>query len=41
LLGLLRLAQRDAANASAGCEREPRGSLGRQLRLLAAIAFGR
>lgn len=41
LLGLLRLAQRDAGNARAGRAPEPRGSVRRQLRLLAAIAFGR
>lgn len=41
LLGLARLAARDAARARAGQAREPRGSAGRQLRLLAAIAFGR
>ncbi len=41
LLGLARLAARDATRARAGHPREPRGSAGRQLRLLAAIAFGR
>lgn len=41
LFGLVRLAARDAARARQGSEREPRGSAGRQLRLLAAIAFGR
>ena len=41
LLGLVRLAARDAARARRGAELEPRGSAGRQLRLLATIAFGR
>lgn len=41
LLGLARLAARDAARARAAQPQEPRGSTGRQLRLLAAIAFGR
>lgn len=41
LLGLLRLAQRDAARARAGRPREVRGSPARQLRLLASVAFGR
>lgn len=41
LLGLLRLAQRDAARARAGQPREARGSLARQWRLLRAIVFGR
>ncbi len=41
LLGLTRLAQRDAARARAGRPREPRGAAPRQLRLLAAIASGR
>ena len=41
LLGLLRLAQRDAARRRTGAAREVRGSPARQLRLLAAIAFGR
>ncbi len=41
LLGLVRLATRDAARARSGQPQEPRGSTGRQLRLLAAIAFGR
>ncbi len=39
LLGLQRLAARDAARA--GRPLEPRGSAGRQLRLLMAIALGR
>lgn len=41
LLGLMRLAARDAARARAATPPEPRGSPGRQLRLLRAIAFGR
>lgn len=40
LLGLARLAERDAARTRAGQPREPRGAIARQLRLLAAIAFG-
>ncbi len=41
LLGLTRLAARDAARARAGAPPEPRGSLSRQLALLGAVAFGR
>ncbi len=41
LLGLARLAERDARHAGRKGGPEPRGSAGRQLRLLAAIAFGR
>ena len=41
LLGLVRLAQRDAAWARRGAETEARGSLGRQFLLLKAIALGR
>ncbi|WP_371870758.1 squalene/phytoene synthase family protein [Sandarakinorhabdus glacialis] len=41
LLALVRLSARDAAQARAGQPREPRGSAGRQLRMLRAIAFGR
>lgn len=41
LLGLLRLAQRDAARARSGALREVRGNLARQWCLLKAIAFGR
>lgn len=41
LLGLVRLAERDAKRARTGQPREPRGAIPRQLRLLAAIAFGR
>ncbi len=41
MLGLQRLAARDAARARAGKPREIRGSAGRQWRLLVAVAFGR
>ncbi len=41
LFGLAVLAARDAARARAGGAREARGSLGRQWRLLVAIALGR
>jgi phytoene synthase len=41
LLGLVRLAQRDAARARTGRGPETRGGLGRQLVLLKAIALGR
>ena len=40
LLGLVRLAARDVARARRGQAVEPRGSLGRQLALLIAIALG-
>lgn len=41
LLGLVRLAERDAARARAGEPREVRGSLPRQWRLLRAVLTGR
>ena len=41
LLGLARLAERDVIRARQDGGRELRGSAGRQLRLLTAIAFGR
>ena len=41
LLGLVRLAQRDAARARAGAAMEQRGGAARQLILLKAIALGR
>jgi phytoene synthase len=41
LLGLTKLAQRDAMRQRAGQPPEPRGSLGRQLTLLRSVAFGR
>ncbi len=41
LLGLTKLAARDAARARSGQAPEPRGSLSRQLALLGAVAFGR
>jgi phytoene synthase len=40
LLGLTRLAQRDAARHRAGQPPEPRGSLARQAMLLRSVAFG-
>ncbi len=40
LIGLDRLAARDAARAGAGKPQEPPGSLGRQLVLLRAVLFG-
>ncbi|MBC7519595.1 MAG: squalene/phytoene synthase family protein [Sandarakinorhabdus sp.] len=40
LLGLVRLAARDAARARGGLPVEVRGSLGRQWQLLRAVAFG-
>lgn len=40
LLGLVRLAARDAARARAGLPTEERGSLGRQWQLLKAVALG-
>jgi phytoene synthase len=40
LAGLAALSARDAVRARAGLPREPRGSLGRQWRLLKAVALG-
>nr|WP_279380411.1 squalene/phytoene synthase family protein [Polymorphobacter multimanifer] len=41
LLGLAALGVRDALDAAAGRARAPRASAGRQLRMMAAVAFGR
>lgn len=41
LSGLVMLSARDAERARTGRLREPRGSAGRQMRLLASVAFGR